>query len=186
MGGRTIVVTLLLVLALPAAALAQPVEEWRSWNRPVEPFRIADGLYYVGANEIAAYLFTTPDGHILLDGGFAETAPLIAESLAKLGFALADVEILLNSHAHLDHPKIADDFAATFATLRVLPCDLPLGAHASFFRLEQKRAAQAAGAAGNPFVDPEGYRTFVERKERRFRDEFGRQRGEGAGAAAIP
>ena len=77
------------LLALPSAAAAQPVEEWRAWNRPVEPFRIADGLYYVGANEIAAYLFTTPEGHVLLDGGFAETAPLIVESIGKLGCRIA-------------------------------------------------------------------------------------------------
>jgi metallo-beta-lactamase class B len=84
-------------------ARAQATEEWRGWNRPVEPFPIAAGLYYVGASDIASYLITTPEGHILIDGGFVETAPQIEANVAKLGFKLSDVKILLNSHAHFDH-----------------------------------------------------------------------------------
>jgi metallo-beta-lactamase class B len=86
-----------------STARGQVTEEWRSWNRPVEPFRIADNLYYVGASDIASYLITTSAGHILIDGGFVETAPLIEANVARLGFKVADIEILLNSHAHFDH-----------------------------------------------------------------------------------
>jgi metallo-beta-lactamase class B len=50
---------------------AQADETSRSWNKPVTPFRIAGNLYYVGAAEITSYLITTPEGHFLLDGGFA-------------------------------------------------------------------------------------------------------------------
>src|SRR4029077_1784731 len=49
----------------------QADETSRSWNKPVTPFRIAGNLYYVGAAEITSYLITTPEGHFLLDGGFA-------------------------------------------------------------------------------------------------------------------
>lgn len=86
-----------------STASGQATEEWRSWNQPVEPFRIAENLYYVGASDIASYLITTPEGHILIDGGFVETAPQIAANLVKLGFKVSDVRILLNSHAHFDH-----------------------------------------------------------------------------------
>lgn len=105
MRSRTLLSLCLAVLgSLPwTGAAAQENETWRSWNRPVEPFRIAGNLYYVGANEIAAYLVATPAGHILVDGGFPETAPLIEASVEALGFDLDDVEILLNSHAHFDH-----------------------------------------------------------------------------------
>ncbi|HYH46246.1 MAG TPA: MBL fold metallo-hydrolase, partial [Thermoanaerobaculia bacterium] len=97
-----IVLALLLVLsALPAGA--QEDERSRSWNQPVEPFRIVGNLYYVGASDVTAFLLATPEGHILLDGGFVETAPLIRDSIRKLGFRLEDVEILLSSHAHMDH-----------------------------------------------------------------------------------
>jgi len=87
----------------PTAAVAQKDPTSRSWNQPVEPFRIAGNLYYVGASDITSFLITTPKGHILLDGGFEETAPLIVASLKKLGFKMKDVKILLNNHSHYDH-----------------------------------------------------------------------------------
>jgi metallo-beta-lactamase class B len=94
---------LLCLFLLPTLALAQADETSRSWNQPVEPFRIAGNLYYVGANDITSYLITTPEGHILLDGGFVETAPMIRDNVTKLGFKMKDVKILLSSHAHYDH-----------------------------------------------------------------------------------
>lgn len=75
----------------------------RANNEPLPPFRIVGNLYYVGAKEVCSFLITTPHGHILLDGGFAETAPQIERNIRQLGFKLEDVKILLNSHAHLDH-----------------------------------------------------------------------------------
>jgi metallo-beta-lactamase class B len=69
----------------------------------VKPFRIIGNVYYVGVEGVAAYLITTPEGSILLDGGFEESAPLIAKSVADLGFRISDVKYLLNSHAHYDH-----------------------------------------------------------------------------------
>jgi metallo-beta-lactamase class B len=92
-----------LVALQPGFLLAQDNEQWRSWNQPVEPFRLISNVYYVGANEIAAYLITSSEGHILIDGGFPETAAIIQANVARLGFQIEDVEILLNSHAHFDH-----------------------------------------------------------------------------------
>jgi len=101
---RTALFSLCALFALRAStAQAQATEEWRSWNQPVEPFRIAESLYYVGASDIASYLIVTPEGHILIDGGFVETAPQIEANIVKLGFKVGDVRILLNSHAHFDH-----------------------------------------------------------------------------------
>jgi len=90
-------------LAIAGNVLAQADETSRSRNKPVPPFRVAGNLYYVGASEIASFLITTPEGHFLLDGGFAETAPQIERNVATLGFNLRDVKILVNSHAHFDH-----------------------------------------------------------------------------------
>ena len=72
-------------------------------QEPAEPFRIAGNLYYVGANDIAAFLITGPNGHIVLDGGYPSTAPMIMASIAKLGFNIKDVKILVNSEPHPDH-----------------------------------------------------------------------------------
>ena len=98
---RASALSVLLLLATSALAQSDPVS--RSWNQPVEPFRIAGNLYYVGASDITSYLITTPKGHIVLDGGFVETAPMIAANIRKLGFRVEDVRILLSSHAHYDH-----------------------------------------------------------------------------------
>lgn len=99
----------LVVLLGVAAALAVVLfGKWRdATNRggqqPAEPFRIAGNLYYVGANDVTSFLLTGPDGHVLIDGGYPLTAPMIMESIAALGFDIKDVKILLNSHAHFDH-----------------------------------------------------------------------------------
>lgn len=96
--------SLLFIFALLSSlSFAQSDPTWRSWNQPVEPFRIVGNIYYVGASDVASYLITTPKGHILIDGGFVETAPMIRDSIRRLGFKVEDVKILLNSHAHFDH-----------------------------------------------------------------------------------
>lgn len=92
-----------LLLLFSFAVFAQQNERDREWNKPVEPFKIIGNVYYVGASEITSFLITSPKGHILIDGGFAETAPQIKENIAKLGFKLKDVKILLNTQAHYDH-----------------------------------------------------------------------------------
>ncbi|HZO57622.1 MAG TPA: subclass B3 metallo-beta-lactamase [Bryobacteraceae bacterium] len=99
----------MLVLLLGAAiVLAVFVGRWlnatkRGGQQPAEPFRIAGNFYYVGANDIAAFLLTGPEGHVLLDGGYPSTAPMIMASIAKLGFDIKDVKVLLNSEPHPDH-----------------------------------------------------------------------------------
>jgi metallo-beta-lactamase class B len=75
----------------------------RGGQEPAEPFRIAGNFYYVGANDVAAFLITGPEGHIVLDGGYPSTAPMIMASIAKLGFNIKDVKVLLNSEPHPDH-----------------------------------------------------------------------------------
>jgi metallo-beta-lactamase class B len=68
-----------------------------------EPFRIAGSLYYVGANDVTSFLLTGPNGHVLIDGGYPGTPPLIMASIAKLGFDIRDVKVILNSEPHYDH-----------------------------------------------------------------------------------
>lgn len=93
----------LALLLFTGIAWSQADPTSRSWNQPVEPYRIAGNLYYVGASDITSFLIATPEGHILIDSGFVETVPIIQESMRKLGFKIEDVKILLNSHAHYDH-----------------------------------------------------------------------------------
>lgn len=97
------------------------------WNQPVEPFRIIGNIYYVGANELTSFLITTPKGHIVIDGGVEETAPMILANIRKLGFEPKDVKILLNSHAHTDHAGgLAELKRVTGATLYASRADIPM------------------------------------------------------------
>jgi metallo-beta-lactamase class B len=73
------------------------------WTKPFPPFRIVGNLYYVGSKDLAIYLITTPQGHILINSGLVASVPLIRASVERLGFKLSDIKILLISHAHWDH-----------------------------------------------------------------------------------
>ncbi|WP_164976292.1 subclass B3 metallo-beta-lactamase [Oleiharenicola lentus] len=95
--------------AAPVPALsATPTRSWvtqlfDSWRAPVPPRHLGGNLYYVGASGVSAWLFSTPEGHILLDTGFADTVPIIRRSVEQLGFKLTDIKLILSSHAHIDH-----------------------------------------------------------------------------------
>ena len=276
---------LLLCLGLLIASSAQALSpENTAKNQPVAPFRIAGNLYYVGASDVTSYLVVTPAGMILIDGGFAETAPQIEKNIATLGFKLTDVKILLNGHAHPDHagglaalkkdsgakfeamqpevlplehngqgtfyrgdrllfdsvkvdrvlhdgdtvelggttltahltaghtpgcttwttqvaeggkpldvvmacqttlpdklvgnpdyPDTAADFARTFKLLRSLPCDVFLAEHGSVYDLSGKLTKLAQHPAVNPFIDPEGYKRYVDTSEKGFQDALAAQ-----------
>jgi len=65
------------------------------------------------------------------------------------------------------YPGIAQDFVQTFRTLRSLPCDIFLGEHGSYFNLLAKLPRlQAEGPT--VFVDPEGYKQFVDKYQQIF------------------
>jgi metallo-beta-lactamase class B len=87
-----------LFLALTARAEINP-----EWTTALTPFQISDNLYYVGSQELAAYLVTTPAGNILINANLETSPPQIRRSVEKLGFNWADTKILLNSQAHFDH-----------------------------------------------------------------------------------
>src|SRR5688572_9233416 len=98
----------LILLGLAATLVVALGYQWnaaimRTRSIPDEPFRIAGNLYYVGATGVTSFLLTGPEGHVLIDGGYPETAPLIIASVTKLGFDIRDVKVLLNTHAHNDH-----------------------------------------------------------------------------------
>ena len=61
-----------LFLALTAGAEINP-----EWTPPLPPFQMADNLYYVGSQELAAYLVTTPAGNILINANLETSPPRI-------------------------------------------------------------------------------------------------------------
>ena len=91
------------MLAATIAVLSWAAVAQNLFSEPFPAHRIIGNVYYVGSKDLASYLITTPEGHILINSGFEETVPLIRKSVESLGFKMADVKILLNSHAHSDH-----------------------------------------------------------------------------------
>jgi len=81
---------------------------------------------------------------------------------------------LVNNTAY---PQIAADYEKTFRALRLLHCDVFLGAHGDYYNLETKFARLRAGSA-NPFIDPAGYKDYLDARERLFRAELVRQNTE--------
>jgi metallo-beta-lactamase class B len=94
---------MLATLALLLALVPQASAQFREWNQPIAPFRVAGPLYYVGTANITSLLITTPAGHVLIDAGLEQTAPIVIDNIRNLGFRIEDVRILLSTHAHLDH-----------------------------------------------------------------------------------
>jgi metallo-beta-lactamase class B len=89
-------------LALTPAA-AQPSAQPAAWTEAIEPFAIADGVYWVGSADLSSYLFTSTAGHILIDAPLEENVDLVLGNVEKLGFKPQDIKILLASHGHFDH-----------------------------------------------------------------------------------
>ena len=275
---------LLLTLVFSCGLSAQVNPDWTT---PHVPFRIIGNIYYVGSEDLASYLITTPQGDILINSNLESSVPQIRKSIETLGFHFKDVKILLISHAHFDHasgsalikqltgakymvmaadvpaiesggrkdfayskspsmwfppakvdrvlhdgdqvrlgnvvlvahltpghtkgcttwtmkvvdgektynvaivgspnvnstyklvgntayPQIAADYEKTFRTLKALPCDVFLGAHGGYFGLKEKYARMSLGGP-NPFIDPEGYRSYVAATEQTFRADLALQ-----------
>lgn len=74
-----------------------------SWVSPHPAFRIVGNLYFVGSQDLAAYLVVTPKGNILINSNLQSSPPQIKKAIESLGFKYGDTKILLISHAHFDH-----------------------------------------------------------------------------------
>jgi metallo-beta-lactamase class B len=256
-------------------------------NRDFDPYRVIGNVYYVGSNDIALFLITTPEGHILLDTGFEATVPRLQANIEQLGFRYRDIKLVLTSHAHIDHvqahalvrqqtgakvvvsapdapfvehggagetvfdgvfswtpcpvdrrvndgdsvtlgdttlvahltpghtlgattwtmklreheqalavvffpsanvnrgvkllnneryPNIARDFERSFTTWKSLECDIFLADHGEFYGMKDKFERLQSGEEPNPFIDPTGYRRFLEQAEARFREQLESER----------
>jgi metallo-beta-lactamase class B len=95
-----------------------------SWTTPVAPFRIVGPIHYVGTKDLAAYLITTPAGHILIDGAVPSMADAIEKSIRTLGFKPEEIKILLTTQAHFDHAGTMAHFKAlSKASVRIMQGD---------------------------------------------------------------
>ena len=109
---RILLQAAVLVIAAVVGGLAQGGLQPRRPNQPLptNPFRILGNIYYVGqtdnskpGSDDAAYLITTPEGHILLNTALARHVEQIPANVRKLGLRLEDIKFLIHSHSHADH-----------------------------------------------------------------------------------
>ncbi|MGI4831141.1 MAG: subclass B3 metallo-beta-lactamase [Janthinobacterium lividum] len=113
---------ILLIATSCACALNAQVKT--SWTTPLEPFQIADNLYYVGSQDLAAYLITTSAGNILINANLPSSPAQIRSSVEKLGFRWSDTKLLLVGQAHFDHAGgAAQVLQETHASLAVMEYD---------------------------------------------------------------
>ena len=101
------------------------------------------------------------------DGGKSYDVVIVGSPNVNEGYKL------VNNAAY---PQIAGDYQRMFRVLQSLHCDVFLGAHGGYYQMEEKYARLKDGSA-NPFVDPEGYKNYVNERDAAFRAELAKQRG---------
>ena len=98
-----------------------------SWVQPFPAFKIVGNLYYVGSQDLAAYLVVTPQGNILINSNLESSPPQIKQAIESLGFKYKDTKILLVSHGHFDHcAGSAQIKRQTGARYEVMQQDVPV------------------------------------------------------------
>jgi metallo-beta-lactamase class B len=99
------------------------------------------------------------------DGGKSYDVVIVGSPNVNPGYKLV---------GNAQYPQIAQDYERTFNVLKTLPCDVFLGAHGDYYGMEAKFARIKPGGA-NPFIDGEGYKSYVAEREQAFREELKRQ-----------
>jgi metallo-beta-lactamase class B len=100
------------------------------------------------------------------DGGRKLNAVIIGSPNVNPGYVLV---------GNTNYPAIAADYEKTFKVLKSLPVDLFLGAHGGYFGMKAKYERMKGGDA-KAFIDPVGYKAWVDERESAFRKEWERQK----------
>lgn len=116
---------------------------------PLEPMRVMDELYFVGAKWTTAWAVKTSAGIIIIDAmdNAAEAEQYIEGGLRKLGLDPADIRYVIVSHAHGDHYGGADYLKQKFNP-RVVMSEIDWKA------LEETRRDPLFGTKVNPLFGP--------------------------------
>jgi len=103
------------------------------------------------------------------DGGKTYNVVIVGSPNVNPGYKLVN---------NARYPEIARDYERGFQVLKSLPCDIFLGAHGDYYGMEAKHARMSAernSAGANPYIDPEGYKSYVAEREQAFRAELKKQ-----------
>lgn len=120
---RRLAVAGCLVAAMSIPLLAQNA----AWTQPFPGHRVIGNLYAVGTYDLAVFLITSDEGHILINTGLEDSTPLIRANIEALGFQLEDVKILLQMQSHWDHTAaLAEIKRVTGAAMWATEDDAPV------------------------------------------------------------
>lgn len=86
-------------LARQAAGLAPEPD------RPLEPIRLFENLYYIGFSDVGAWAIPTSDGIILFDtlNSADEARDMLVGGLKKVGLDPSQIKYVIIGHGHNDH-----------------------------------------------------------------------------------
>jgi len=100
------------------------------------------------------------------DGGKSYDVVIVGSPNVNAGFKLVN---------NAKYPQIAEDYAKSFRVWKSLHCDVFLGAHGNYYGMQEKYKKLQAGGA-NPFIDPDGYRAYIDEKYQTFESKLKQQR----------
>jgi len=100
------------------------------------------------------------------DGGRTYNVVIVGSPNVNEGYVLVNNKL---------YPQIAEDYERMFRVLKSLPCDVFLGAHGSYYGMEAKYARMKEGGL-NPFIDPDGYKSYIAEREQTFLAELAKQK----------
>ncbi len=105
----------------------------------------------------------------LQEGGKSYDVVIVGSPNVNEGYKLVD---------NAGYPQIASDYERGFQVLKSLHCDVFLGAHGDYYGTQAKYA-RIKDSGANPFIDPDGYKNYINEREAAFRAELAKQRGVG-------
>jgi metallo-beta-lactamase class B len=71
-------------------------------SAPAEPFKIMGNLYFVGDANGEVFLLTSPQGHIMMGAGAANSTESVQKNIESMGFKMTDIKAILLNHNHGD------------------------------------------------------------------------------------
>ena len=95
----------------PRSILARNMGSEADQTTAFPPHRVIGNIYYVGTETLAAFLITTPQGHILINSSLDTSVPLITAELTSKMLPHCRLEIKENDE-HFS-PAVLDDFIKT-------------------------------------------------------------------------
>ncbi|MBE7092317.1 MAG: MBL fold metallo-hydrolase [Clostridiales bacterium] len=75
----------------------------RPWLDYIEPFKIADNLYFVGSIGSSSHIIDTGKGLIMIDSGYPQTLYQVLFNMQKMGLDPKNIKYIVHSHGHYDH-----------------------------------------------------------------------------------